>query len=1010
MNTFFRKNWVHAAVIVLFFILTYFYFGPQFNGYGLRQHDIEQYIGMSKELKDYHEQSGEYSLWTNSTFGGMPSFQILVKYEGNLVGEMVSAYLKSIPPPAGLVFLYMICFYIFALCLRINPWIGLLGGIAFGFSSYDIIIIQAGHNSKALAVAFMAPVVGAFIMAYQRNLLWGIILSAFFMTLEISMNHLQVTYYLGILMLGLGIVMLIDAIRKKAFRRFFLASAGVLGAYILGVMINYGNITLTNDYAKHSIRGGNDITLNPDGSSNQTNSTTGLDKDDVTRWSYGVGESFTLLSPYVKGGGTMTLADSPFAEDAEKLDLTRDQLNGVMNYPVYWGDQPMTSGPVYVGIIVAFLAFLAMIFVRNPIKWALLAVTLLTLALSWGKNFMGLTDFFLENVPGYNKFRAVTIILVIVELCIPILGVLFLNYIVKERENLAAEKKKFFIASGAFFAFLLLLKVVGLGDNFMSENDKAQFAQIEQAKQNIKEGIKAQIMQMDPAQQQQYGVNTADAVQMEQFVEAQYEQYITQNNLQQLKISESEIKTVRESIFNSSMNRSLLFTVLAIAVLALLFLTKLPSLAVVGGLTVLVALDLIPVANNYLGKQELGAGYKYWDTKANTMYPISAGAADLQILEIETSLNSSLKSKVAQAEKEGRAKANELGFSGKEKNRVIDSYKFAALNKATNYRVFDVNGNFSSAHASYFHKSLGGYHGAKLRNIQNVFEYHLSKNNNKVYDILNVKYFIQRDDKGNEMASPNMTTLGVAWFVKNVEGYETPNDEIRALGNQFEVKNIGQGQLIVNGEVKQTARVYGSENLKYVLQGDSINVPMSNGMSEGMEAVFVMDVNGKTNLVPKMTLELDTAKSFLKLTELKVTNEFKPREEAVMLKSEAGKLSTKQFSGEGRIAMTSYAPDKITYDAEANGKQFAVFSEIYYPEGWKATIDGKEVEIRKTDYLLRGIEIPSGKHKIELSFDIPKFHSSNKMALIFSLFLLLGMGGALVYEWMKSRKSNDHVQ
>lgn len=1010
MNTFFRKNWVHLAIIAIFFVLTYFYFGPQFEGYGLKQHDIEQYIGMSKELKDYNEKTGEYSLWTNSMFGGMPSFQIMVKYEGNLVGQLVSAYLKTIPPPAGLVFLYMLGFYIFALCLRINPWVGLLGAIAFGFSSYDIIIIQAGHNSKALAVAFMAPVVGAFIMAYQRNLLWGVLLSALFMTFEISMNHLQVTYYLGILMLALGLVMLVDAIRKKTFRKFFLASGGIVAAYLLAVFINYGNIKLTNEYAEHSIRGGNDITLNPDGTSNQVNSTSGLDKDDVTRWSYGVGESFTLISPYVKGGGTMTLADSPFAEDAEKLDLTTEQLNGVMNYPVYWGDQPMTSGPVYVGIIVAFLAFLALIFVKNPVKWALLAVTILTLALSWGKNFMGLTDFFLENIPGYNKFRAVTIILVIVELCIPILGVLFLNYIVKERGNIVAEKKKFFLASGAFFAFLLLLKVVGLGDNFMSENDKVQFAQIEEAKQNIRDGIKAQVMQMDPAQQQQYGVNMSDPAQLEQFVDAQYEQYVSQNNLQQLKISQAEIKTVRESIFNASMNRSLLFCALAIGILSLLFFTQLPSLAVVGALSVLVALDLIPVANNYLGKQELGAGYKYWDTKANTMYPISATAADLQILDIESSVNPSLKGKIAQAEKEGRSKANELGFSGKEKNRVIDSYKFAVLNSMTNYRVFDVNGNFGSAHASYFHKSLGGYHGAKLRNIQNVFEYHLSKNNNKVYDILNVKYFIQTDDKGSQMASPNMTALGNAWFVKNIDRYNTPNEEIRALGNEFEVTNIGQGQLVVNGEAKKTARVYGSENLKYVLQGDSINVPMSNGMSEGMEAVFVMDVNGKTNLVPKMTLDLDTARSFLKLAELKAVNEFRHKEEAVMLKSEADKLSAKQFSGEGRIVMTSYAPDKITYEADARGKQFALFSEIYYPEGWTAKIDGKEAKIIKADYLLRGLEIPSGKHKIEFSFDVPKFHSSNTMALICSLILLIGLGAALVFEVMKSRKSNGGVQ
>ncbi len=291
MINFFQKNWVHFAIIAIFFVITYFYFSPQFDGYGLKQHDIEMHKGMSREVVDYRERTGNETLWTNSMFGGMPTMQISLLYDGNYIGQAVTKFVDSFPPPAGVVFLYMLCFYIFALCLRLNPWVGLLGAIAFGFSSYDIIIIQAGHNSKALAVAFMAPVVGAFIMAYQRNMKWGILLSALFMTIEISMNHLQVTYYLGILMFGIGAVMLIDAFRKNNFKSFFITSGGIVAAYLLALVINYGNISLTNDYAKHSIRGGNDITLNPDGTSNKVNSTTGLDKDYVTQWSYGIGES-----------------------------------------------------------------------------------------------------------------------------------------------------------------------------------------------------------------------------------------------------------------------------------------------------------------------------------------------------------------------------------------------------------------------------------------------------------------------------------------------------------------------------------------------------------------------------------------------------------------------------------------------------------------------------------------------------------------------------------------------
>jgi hypothetical protein len=1003
MKAFFQKNWIHFAIIAVFFILTFAYFSPQFDGYGLKQHDIEMHKGMSSEVIDYRERTGKETLWTNSMFGGMPTMQISLLYEGNLIGDSVRAFVNSFPPPAGVVFLYMLGFYIFALCIRLNPWVGLLGAIAFGFSTYDIIIIQAGHNSKALAAAFMAPVIGAFIMAYQRNMKWGIMLSAIFMTIEISLNHLQVTYYMGFLLLALGLVLFIEAFRKKEFKKFALTTAGIGVAYVLALLINYGNISLTNDYAKHTIRGGNDITTNPDGSSNSVNSTSGLDRDYVTQWSYGIGESFTLISPYVKGGGTVALGDSPFAEDVQNLDMKPSSLEAVMQYPVYWGDQPMTSGPVYVGVIVAFLAFLGLIFIKNPIKWALLGVTILVLALSWGKNYMGLTNFFLDNIPGYNKFRAVTIILMIVELTIPVLGVLFLNYLVKERENLMPQKKKFLISSGIFVGFLIILKVVGLGDNYLSENDTKQFEQIEASKENFKNSIRAQVMQQSPQElMTNYNLDVNNKAQLDQFVDMQLEQQIQQQGIAQFNINEADVKTVRESIFNSSMNRSILFSILALGVLALFFYTQISAVFIVLGLTVLVAIDLIPVAKNYLGNQEQGSGYKYWDLAINTLYPSSTNAADLQVLEMETSMNPSLKNKVSQGEKEGKQKASELNLSGNEKNRVVDFYKFAALNRNTNYRVFDFSGGFSSASASSFHKSLGGYHGAKLRNIQNLYDYHLSKSNNKVYDMMNVKYFLQEGEQG-KMANVNMTALGNAWLVKKIDAFETADDEIRALGNQFEVKNIGQGALIVNGAKKDKANVYGSEDLKYVLQGDSIDVRLTNGMSEGMEALFVMDMNGKTNLIPKITMEMDTAKSFLKLVELKVSNEFKHREEAIMLKSEASKLKAKQFSGEGSISMASYSPDKIVYNADVKGNQFAVFSEVYYPEGWTAKIDGKIVDIRKVNYLLRGLEIPSGKHKIEFSFMLAKYEKSGTWSLIGSIIILLALI-ALIYSEFRRKK------
>ena len=988
MNTFFKTNWKHFAAIAIMIVVTLVYFKLQFEGYGLKQHDIEQFNGASHEIEDFRQHTGEETMWTNSMFGGMPSVQISLLYQGNYIKEVVNAYAKIFPLPAGVVLLYMLGFYIFAMCVRINPWVGLLGAIAFGFSSYDIIIIQAGHNTKALAVAFMAPVVGAFIMAYQRNLRWGIVLSAIFMIFELSMNHLQVTYYLAILLVCIGVVFFVDAIIKKSYKKFFLATGGLVIAYILAFLTNFGNIYLTNDYAKHTIRGGNDVTITPNGVSNAENSTSGLDKDYITQWSYGVGESFTLVSPYVKGGGSVALGESPFAEDVENMDLSPEDMKGVMNLPVYWGDQPMTSGPVYIGVIVMFLALLGLVFLKNPVKWALLAVTILTLMLSWGKNFMGLTDFFLDHVPGYNKFRAVTIILVMVELCIPILGVLFLDLLVKEREILKSKKKLFLITSGVAFAFLLLVKVIGLGDNFQSAGDKAQL-------DNVASSIRQQLAGMNPADlMSQYQLDINNPQQVDQFVQQQVVPY---------QKSFDAMKTVRSSIFDSSMNRSILFLIVAIGLIAVLFYTEVKTEFVILGLVVLVALDLIPVANNYLGNQEQGNGYKFWTEKGNSMFATAATNADYKIMENELAEHPALKSKISQAESEGKQKAIELELSGPAQRNLIDAYKFAALNRNSNYRVFDLSGGFNSATSSYFHKALGGYHGAKLRSIQNVFDFQIANSNYKIYDMMNVKYFIQN---GNE-AQPNPTALGNAWFVKKVTKFETPNDEIRALGSVYQLENQSVGSLIINGKIQKNAEVYTSDKLQYVLKGDTLTVPMSAGIVEGMEAMFVMDINGKTNLVPMQTLSLDTAKSFLKLVKIKNKEEFSPRDEAVMLRSEFNKINKSKFTGDGTIAMTSYAPNKISYVSNSNSEQFAIFSEVYYADGWKATIDGKEVPIAKVDYFLRGLKLPKGKHRIEFTFDMPAYHTAGILAATSSIIVILGLIGVIVIDRRKKKASTN---
>lgn len=990
MKNFFKKNWIHFACVAFMIIVCAVYFKPQFEGYGLKQHDVEQFKGAANEIMHFREQTGEEPLWTNSMFGGMPTVQISIKYSGNLINAAFHWFYEVFHQPMGLVLMHMIGFYIMALFLRINPLIGLLGAITFSFASYEIIIIQAGHMTKSAATAMMAPVVGAFIYSYRRRNLLGIALCGILMTLEVSMNHLQVTYYLIYLLVALGIYFFIDFWRKSELKQFFLITAGLLIVYTVSVLVNLGNIQITNDYAKHTIRGKNDVTIQPNGEE-VTVASEGLDKDYITQWSYGVGETFTLMSPNVKGGGSFVLGNSQFEDILENSDLPSTTRSALKNYPAYWGEQPFTSGPVYLGAVVILLAFLGLIFLKSRIKWVLFAVTVLAILLSWGKNFMGLTDFFIDYVPGYNKFRTVTIILVIVELCVPLLGVLFLDQLLKDKESIKQKKALLIGSIVGLIVFMGIISAIGLGDGYSSESDQRQLASVEDNYRN-------QILSMDPAVlMQDYQLDVNNPRQVEEFVKQQ---------AQPVYDNFESLKEVREDIYHASWNRSILFAVFAGGLLLVFLYTNINATLVSLGFVMLVMVDMIPVANDYLGSQEQGNSYKYWEEIGLINFPIRATLADEQIMDMELAANPQLKTVVDEGEKRGVELASAEDLTSTARRNAIDSYKFMALNFATNYRVFDLSGGFQSSRASYFHKSLGGYHGAKLRNINNVMDFHLSRMNNKVYDMLNVKYFIQNSEQG-QIARRNPTAMGNVWLVKRVETYETPNDEIRALGTQFKLVNSGQGKLLVNGTIQKETIVYGSEQIQYLITGlDTLNVPLSNGMQEGMEAVFVMDANGKTDLVMPQIFESDTAQSsFLKLVNIKADNEFRPTEEAVMLKSEAKKLKKTAYSGEGSVKMTSYAPNKITYDADLGGDQLVVFSEIYYPNGWKAFVDNKEVNILKVNYLLRGVEVGAGKHKIELVYDLPKYHRANTVSLITSCILLMILGAALYMEIRKPKKT-----
>jgi hypothetical protein len=413
ISTFFKKNWIHFAILVSFLISMYAYFAVQFDGYRIDQHDVKQHKGMSNEIFHFREIANEEPLWTNSMFGGMPAAQISVSYKGNIFQNAVTYFINIFPIPGGIFLLHLICFYILGICLRLKPLIAAFGAFAFAFASYEIIILQAGHNSKALAIAFTPAVLGAFIMAFRYNWRWGAVLSTVFMSFELAMNHLQVTYYLAFVLFALGVYFLIEAIKLKAYKKFAITSSAVLAGYLLALCINFGNINMTNSYAKHTIRGGNDLTMDVNGDSIEKGAS-GLDKDYITNWSYGVNESFTLVSPYVKGSHSAQVSNTSFAEIVNNSSRSRAEKKEALEapFPLYYGDQPFTSGPVYLGVLVMFLSLLGLFLLNDKIKWYLFAVSILALMLSWGKNFMPLTDLFIDNFPGYNKLRTVTIILV----------------------------------------------------------------------------------------------------------------------------------------------------------------------------------------------------------------------------------------------------------------------------------------------------------------------------------------------------------------------------------------------------------------------------------------------------------------------------------------------------------------------------------------------------------------------------------------------------------------------
>ena len=821
-----KKLLPDLIAILAFVLLSFAYFFPaDIENRILFQHDTAAGAGAGQEVKEYYEQTGERSRWTNSLFGGMPMYQIAPSYDSTKSLQWVQkAYQLFLPDYVCLTFMLMLGFYILLRVFGIPVWLAGLGGIMWAFSSYFFILISAGHIWKFITLAYVPPTIAGIVLAYRGKLLWGGILTALFVALQITSNHVQMSYYFFFVILFFVGAYFEKAWRTKTLPQFFKASAVLIVAALVGIAANVSNLYHTYAYSKETMRGKSELVQTGD-AAKQTSS--GLDRDYITQWSYGIDETLTLLVPNFKGGASAALSQSETA--MSKANPMYSSLYGSLTQ--YFGTQPMTSGPVYVGAFVLFLFVLGCFIVKGPLKWALIGATFFSIVLSWGKNFMPLTDFFIDYVPLYNKFRAVSSILVIAEFTIPLLAIFALKRLLEEPEILKQEKKPLGISLLLTAGIALLLAVApgSIGSGYV------------------------------PAQEAQMLQNAVN------------QQMIPANELSGILANLGEM---RAELVSSDALRSFIIIGIGCSLLWLYASGKLRSSLTIAGITILCLADMWGVNKRYLNDAQFVPHSIRTETftKTNT---------DELILQ-DTSLD------------------------------------YRVLNFATS--TFDDN------NTSYWHKSVGGYHPAKLRRYQEMIEHHISPemqaaykaiataggemdsvdaNKFRVLNMLNTKYFIfPAGQQRQTVPILNPHAYGNAWFVNKVQYVNNANEEIDAL--------------------------------------DSI-IPTETAV---VDARFKDVLKGATE-------------------------------------SYKDSLSS--------IRLTSYTPNRLTYETNNAQDGIAVFSEIYYPDGWHVTIDGQPAELARADYVLRTMYVPAGQHTIEMRFDPTSLHVTEGIAYGALALLVIGI-------------------
>lgn len=817
-------------VLAVFLIIGIAFCIPAFQGYVLNQHDTYSYIYASQEARAFYEKTGEYAAWGNGMFGGMPQLMLEFDAEGNWfrkISTIIQMYSVGMTHnPAVLFIMSMVCFYILSCSLGLKKWLGALGAIAFAFSTYNPIIIAAGHVTKMIDIAYLPAILGGVIYAYKGKVGLGMAIVGLVLPMFIDAGHFQIIYYGAIVILVMIVAATIILLKKGKMKQWLTASVGLGVVALLALAVNYNRLIQVQNFSKHTIRGGASELATGAAENDK-----GLDKEYAFSWSNDIGETMCLMVPNLYGGSSSEDIgeDSEYAAALKKLGVPANQaLQMAANAPTYWGPQPFLSGPIYFGAIVCFLFILSMFVVRSKLKWWALGIAIFFIVLSVGKNLEGINYFLFDYFPMMNKFRAPTQALSVVSIIFPLMGIWAIRDLIEGRltkEEQVKALKYGGIVSGAIIV-LILLGTQGMF-NYVGEGDDKLAQQFGQAADQIMSALRAD----------------------------------------------------RASMALSDTVRSLIFIALAYALLHFYLKEKLSKTMLIGGISVLMLADLLPVAHRYLNKEKHYITEQQWEAK------LKPNNADREILK-DTELY---------------------------------------------YRVFDVTVSpFNDARGALFHKMVGGYSAAKLQIYQDLIERQLGNMNGAVLNMLNTKYFVVPGQNNQPMVQRNPGALGNAWFVNNIKVVNSAEEEMNALN------------------------------------APSLSNP-----------------------------NVDSAS---------IATAFDPTTTAIVRADRMDKVGATAYNNaQSGIRLSSYGPTKLTYDVQAAQEGFAVFSDIYYPEGWTAKIDGKEAEIIRTNYVLRGLKIPAGAKQVEFTFELPGFKTYDTLALVGSIVLLLIIGGGVFLYIKKER-------